>query len=134
MIENAKRLKMKITRSVIVTVAIMAFIGTVFCGSTLAQDSAHKAVENKDAHQISVEHAAIKMEGMKYSLLAAAIAFGLGAVGAGIAIAQVGAAAMGAVAEKPEIAGQALIFVALSEGIVIFGFITALMILGKGSL
>jgi V/A-type H+-transporting ATPase subunit K len=31
-------------------------------------------------------------------------------------------------------AGQALIFVALSEGIMIFGFITALMILGKGSL
>jgi V/A-type H+-transporting ATPase subunit K len=38
---------------------------------------------------------------------------------------------MGAVAEKPQIAGQALLFVALAEGIVIFGFITALMILGK---
>jgi len=53
------------------------------------------------------------------------------AIGAGVAISHVGAAAMGAVAEKPEIAGQALIFVALAEGIVVFGFITALMILGK---
>ena len=53
------------------------------------------------------------------------------ALGAGIAISHVGAAAMGAVAEKPQIAGQALIFVALAEGIVVFGFITALMILGK---
>ena len=44
---------------------------------------------------------------------------------------QLTAAAMGAVAEKPEIAGQALIFVALAEGLVVFGFITALMILGK---
>ena len=61
----------------------------------------------------------------------AAAAFGLGAIGAGLAISHVGAAAMGAVAEKPEIAGQALIFVALAEGIVVFGFITALMILGK---
>ncbi len=72
-----------------------------------------------------------KAEVMKYGLIAAAVAFGLGAIGAGIAISHVGAAAMGAVAEKPEIAGQALIFVALAEGLVVFGFITALMILGK---
>ena len=36
-----------------------------------------------------------------------------------------------AVAEKPQIAMQALIFVALAEGLVVFGFITALMILGR---
>ncbi|MDC7127393.1 MAG: ATP synthase subunit C [Spirochaetales bacterium] len=66
-----------------------------------------------------------------WALIAAAIAFGLGALGAGIAIANVGSAAMGAIGEKPEIASQALIFVALAEGIVVFGFITALMILGK---
>ena len=67
----------------------------------------------------------------KFGLIAAAVAFGFGAIGAGIAIANVGAAAMGAIAEKPEIAGQALIFIALAEGLVVFGFITALMILGK---
>lgn len=66
-----------------------------------------------------------------WGLIAAAVAFGFGAIGAGIAISSVGAAAMGAIGEKPEIAGQALIFVALAEGIVVFGFITALMILGK---
>lgn len=64
-------------------------------------------------------------------LVAAALTFGFGAIGSCIAIAHVGSAAMGAVGERPEIAGQALIFVALGEGIVIFGFITALMILGK---
>jgi len=67
----------------------------------------------------------------KIALIAAAIAFGFGAIGAGIAIANVGAAAMGAIGEKPEIAPQALIFIALAEGLVVFGFITALMILGK---
>jgi len=72
-----------------------------------------------------------KIEEMKFALIAAAAAFGLGAIGAGIAISHVGAAAMGAVAEKPQLAGQALIFVALAEGIVVFGFITALMIIGK---
>jgi V/A-type H+-transporting ATPase subunit K len=72
-----------------------------------------------------------KADVTKFGLIAAAIAFGFGAIGAGIAIANVGAAAMGAIAEKPEIAGQALIFIALAEGLVVFGFITALMILGK---
>jgi V/A-type H+-transporting ATPase subunit K len=67
----------------------------------------------------------------KFGLIAAAIAFGFGAIGAGIAIANVGSAAMGAIGEKPEVAGQGLIFVALAEGLVVFGFITALMILGK---
>jgi V/A-type H+-transporting ATPase subunit K len=38
---------------------------------------------------------------------------------------------MGAMSEKPEIGAQALIFIALAEGLVVFGFITALMILGK---
>lgn len=67
----------------------------------------------------------------KFALIAATAAFGLGALAAGYAIAHVGSAAMGAVAEKPEIASQALIFIALAEGLVVFGFITALMILGK---
>ena len=62
---------------------------------------------------------------------AAALAFGCGAFGAGMAISHVGSAAMGAISEKPEIATNALIFIALAEGLVVFGFITALMILGK---
>ena len=63
--------------------------------------------------------------------IAAALAFGFGALGAGFAIANVGSAAMGAISEKPEIATNALIFIALAEGLVVFGFITALMILGN---
>ena len=67
----------------------------------------------------------------KWGILAAAVAFGFGALGAGIGIANVGAAAMGAISEKPEIAGQAFIFIALAEGLVVFEFITALIILGR---
>ena len=68
---------------------------------------------------------------LKWVVIAAAIAFSVGALAAGIAISNVGSAAMGAISEKPEIASQALIFIALAEGLVVFGFITALMILGK---
>lgn len=68
---------------------------------------------------------------LQWVVVSAAIAFSVGAIAAGFAISNVGSAAMGAISEKPEIASQALIFIALAEGLVVFGFITALMILGK---
>lgn len=67
----------------------------------------------------------------RWAFLAAAIATGLGTIGAGIAVAYVGAAAVGAMSEKPEIGGRALIYVGLAEGIAIYGLIIAIMILGK---
>jgi len=85
----------------------------------------------QDTKEVSKTAEELKAGYAPFALIGAAIAFGFGAIGAGIAIAGVGAAAMGAIGEKPEIAGQALIFVALAEGLVVFGFITALMILGR---
>src|ERR1700687_5844918 len=70
-------------------------------------------------------------EVMEWGFAAAALAAGLAAMGAAYAVAVVGAAAMGAVAEKPETAGRALIFVGLAEGIAIYGLIIAIMILGR---
>jgi V/A-type H+-transporting ATPase subunit K len=66
-----------------------------------------------------------------WAFLAAAISTAFGCVGAGIAVAYVGAAAVGAVGEKPEVAGRTLIFVGLAEGVAIYGLIIAIMILGK---
>ncbi len=68
---------------------------------------------------------------MKWAFLAAALVAGLSAVGAAYAVAVVGGAAMGAVAEKPETAGRAIVFVGLAEGIAIYGLIIAIMILGR---
>ena len=119
-----KKLKLHITQSIIALFTVMAIIGTLFCTSSFAGASPSE-------QSIQPEMSSVKADVMKFGLIAAAVAFGLGAIGAGIAISHVGAAAMGAVAEKPQIAGQALIFVALAEGLVVFGFITALMILGK---
>ena len=122
-------LKRRITQSIVMLLAVMAVTTTVFCAKSFGQESSDP---NGTLSEAELTHPAPATDdNVKYGLVAAAIAFGLGAVGAGIAIAHVGAAAMGAVAEKPEMAGQALIFVALAEGLVVFGFITALMILGK---
>ncbi len=67
----------------------------------------------------------------RWAFLAASLAAGLSSLAAGIAVAYVGAAAVGAMAEKPELAGRALIYVGLAEGIAIYGLIIAIMILGK---
>ena len=70
-------------------------------------------------------------EAAKWGYISAALAVGASSLGAGIAVALVGSAAMGAVSERPEMAGRALIFVGLAEGIAIYGLIVAIMILGK---
>jgi V/A-type H+/Na+-transporting ATPase subunit K len=67
----------------------------------------------------------------QYASLAAAIATGLGSIGAGIAVASTGAAAVGAIAEKPESFGRALIFVGMGEGIAIYGLIISFMVLNR---
>ena len=120
----ADKLSSNIKSSLIILAAVLFIAGAIF--TTVAAQEGH-AVAEEASSPLSTEQADVA----KMALIAAAVAFGAGAIAAGIAIAHVGAAAMGAVAEKPEIAGQALIFIALAEGLVVFGFITALMILGK---
>ncbi len=71
------------------------------------------------------------MDTHSWAYLSSALAVGLGSVSAGIAVAYVGSAAVGAMGEKPEVTGKALIFVGLAEGIAIYGLIIAIMILGK---
>jgi V/A-type H+-transporting ATPase subunit K len=61
--------------------------------------------------------------------LGAGLAVGLSALATGYAQARIGAAAMGAVAEKPELVGRAILLVAIPETLVILGFAVAAMII-----
>ena len=61
--------------------------------------------------------------------IGAAIAFGLGAIGTGLAQSKIGAAGAGVIAEKPELFGLALVFLALPETLVILGFVVAAIML-----
>jgi V/A-type H+-transporting ATPase subunit K len=63
--------------------------------------------------------------------LAAGLAFGLAALGAGIGVGTSGSAAIAAVTEKAEVRTTALIFVVLAEAIAIYGFAIAFIILGQ---
>ena len=65
------------------------------------------------------------------SLIAAALAVGLAAIGSGIAVAVVASSAVGAISENPGLLGKTVIFAGLAEGIAIYGLIVAIMILSK---
>jgi V/A-type H+-transporting ATPase subunit K len=122
--KSCRELKSQITQSMVLLFTVMAIVGTVFCANALAGTSHNDPT-------VEPEMSSTKAGVMKFALIAAAVAFGLGAIGAGMAISHVGAAAMGAVAEKPEVGSQALLFIALAEGLVVFGFITSILILNK---
>lgn len=78
---------------------------------------------------------AVQTEGGKgqtgWGFLGAGLAVGLACIGSGYAVARIGSASIGAVAEKPELMGKTLIFLGLAEGLAIYGLIIAVMILNK---
>ena len=76
-------------------------------------------------------HAAADRAVAPWAMMAAAIAAGLSTLAAGYAVAVVGSAAVGALAEKPELLGRVLILVGLAEGIAIYGLIVAVLILNR---
>lgn len=61
--------------------------------------------------------------------IAAAIAVGCSCIGAGWAVAKAAPAALGAVSENSDNFGRAIIFVALGEGVAIYGLLIAILIL-----
>jgi V/A-type H+-transporting ATPase subunit K len=68
---------------------------------------------------------------MEVGLIAigAGLAIGLSALASGLAQSRVGSAAMGAIAEKPELTGRAILLMAIPETLVVLGFAVAAMII-----
>ena len=61
--------------------------------------------------------------------IAAGLAVGLACIAGGMAVGKFGAAAMGAMSENAELSGKAIPFVGLAEGICLWGFLVALLII-----
>ena len=67
--------------------------------------------------------------GMAY--IAAALSTGLACLGAGVAVASAASAAIGASSVNPSMFAKSIIFVALAEGIAIYGMLISFQIVGK---
>lgn len=63
--------------------------------------------------------------------IAAAIATSASALGAGFAVAAAAPAAIGAISENTDNFGKAMIFVALAEGVAIYGLLISILIINK---
>jgi len=70
-------------------------------------------------------------EGTAGIAMAAAVAIFGGALGTAWAQTAIGSSAMGVIAEKPEQASKLIIWLAIPETIVIFGFVVALLLILK---
>ncbi len=95
---------------------IVSILTLLSCGAALFAQEAEAA-------------AASSSGAVKY--LAAAIAVGLACIAGGMAVGKIGAAAMGAMSENPELSGKALPFVGLAEGICLWGMLVGVLILFK---
>jgi len=65
------------------------------------------------------------------ALIGAGIAVAGASLGAGLAIAYTGSAALAAISERPEMFGRAIVIVGLAEGIAIYGLVVAVILIGK---
>lgn len=74
---------------------------------------------------------AVDPDVMRWGFAAAAAATGMSSIAAGYAVAMVGSAGMGTLAEKPELLGRVLVLVGLAEGIAIYGLIISILILNR---
>lgn len=69
--------------------------------------------------------------GAGMGFIGAALSVGLSGIGSGIGVASSASAALGAISEDGSIFGKSLIFVAMAEGIALYGLIISFMIIGK---
>ena len=65
------------------------------------------------------------------AFIGAALVTGMCCIGTGIAVGSAATAAIGAISEDEKIMGKALIFVAMAEGIAIYGLLISFMLLGR---
>jgi V/A-type H+-transporting ATPase subunit K len=130
--QQARRRKMRKW----ITLSATAIFSTVFVVLliTLISTAAHVYGEQTDTSTVQAvteSYSPQQAKIMVWGFAAAAFSTAIGSIGAGVAVAYVGSAALGAIGEKPELAARALIYVGLAEGIAIYGLIISIMILGK---
>ncbi|MBQ6472880.1 MAG: hypothetical protein IJJ33_12930 [Victivallales bacterium] len=81
------------------------------------------------AEEAAATAAQVPVDGSIY--WAIAISLGASSLAASFAVGKIGAAAMGAATEKPELLGKAIALVGMGEGLALFGFLVALFLIFK---
>ncbi|MDE5797830.1 MAG: ATP synthase subunit C [Treponemataceae bacterium] len=113
----------------VVAVAVLLLsVAGVFAQEAVAPLEEPAAAETVMADAASAAEVAEAADTESIKYIAAAIAVGLACIAGGMAVGKIGSAAMGAMSENAELSGKALPFVGLAEGICLWGFLVALLI------
>ncbi|MDD5952603.1 MAG: ATP synthase subunit C [Oscillospiraceae bacterium] len=121
----------KKSRNIVVKqlLAFMAIAVVTFAVPMVA--SAAEGETAADTQLIYTDGATVARQSDGLGLIAAGIVTGLSGIGGGIAVAAAAPAAIGATAEDPKAFGKSLIFVALGEGVALYGLLISILILAK---
>jgi V/A-type H+-transporting ATPase subunit K len=109
-----------------VTFAVVIVLATFLAPMAIA--AAENAMTNEMSAAGAAGTARPSLEVMAI-VISTAFVVGMACLAAGYAVARVGAAALGAASERPEMLGRSLILVGLAEGIAIYGLIIGIMML-----
>lgn len=113
-------------------VVMLTLILAAFCVATVAPVATARAQETVAQTTAAKDEVRTQTATTRWDLsMAIAVAIGLPCLAAGYAVGRVGAAALGAASEKPELLTRSLLFVALAEGIAIYGLLVAVLLYRK---
>lgn len=108
-------------KKIFIVMSVLALFGIA---GMFAQESV-----TEPAAETQVEQPAPADNTQAVKFIAAGLAVGIACIAGGMAVGKIGAAAMGAMSENAELSGKALPFVGLAEGICLWGFLVALLII-----
>lgn len=117
-------------RTIATQIAAFAIVCVVTFGIPMAVSAATNDAAATNSTTTS-QAAAAADSGKGLGLLAAAIAVSVSGIAGGIAVAAAAPAAIGATSEDPKNFGKAIIFVALAEGIALYGLLASILIINK---
>ena len=112
-------------------VAVLTFAIPMVASATTAAEDATPATTAAASEEATAADTQDKNFQNGMGLLAAGFVTAISAIGGGIAVAAAAPAAIGATSEDPKVFGKALIFVALGEGIALYGLLISILILNK---
>ena len=100
----------------------------IFAAALFLTTAAFLSAQSDSPHADMAE-TAVTAEKAPASAIKYVAAVGFACIGGGMAVGKIGAAAMGAMSENAELSRKALPFVGLAEGICLWGFLVALLII-----
>lgn len=125
--KNVKRKKAALFSNIILSFSICVISFGILLTGTIS------AAENPDIITNGSEVVESKLStisvGAGLGMLGVALVTGLSCVGAGIAVAASASSAIGAISENPKTFGKAMIFVALAEGVALYGLLISIQII-----